>query len=99
FVRWADAPGPLTAFYRLVFSIFLLFPFFLGRTKALPTIRSGEVLFPLFAGVFTAFDLALWTASLAYTTASNATLSGNTSPLWVALGTWLIFKNKLSPAF
>lgn len=99
FVRWADAPGPVTSFYRLVFSIFLLFPFFLTRTKALPTIRSGRILFPLLAGVFTACDLALWTASLSYTTASNATLLGNTSPLWVALGTWLIFKNKLSRAF
>ena len=31
FVRWADAPGPITAFYRLFFSIFLLLPFFLPR--------------------------------------------------------------------
>ena len=49
--------------------------------------------------MFTAFDLALWTASLAFTTASNATLLGNTSPLWVALGTWLILKQKLSAGF
>lgn len=99
FVRWADAPGPVTAFYRLFFSIFLLFPFFLPRIKTLPTLRSGQILYPLLAGIFTACDLALWTASLSYTTASNATLLGNTSPLWVALGTWLIFKNKLSAAF
>lgn len=99
FVRWADAPGPVTAFYRLFFSIFLLLPFFWPRVKKLPPIRSGLVIFPLLAGVFTACDLALWTASLSYTTASNATLLGNTSPLWVALGTWLIFKIKLSPAF
>jgi drug/metabolite transporter (DMT)-like permease len=99
FVRWADAPGPVTAFYRLFFSIFLLFPFFLPRIKQLPSVRSGLVLFPLLAGVFTACDLALWTASLSYTTASNATLLGNTSPLWVALGTWLIFKIELSAAF
>jgi drug/metabolite transporter (DMT)-like permease len=99
FVRWADAPGPVTAFYRLFFSIVLLLPFFLPRIKKLPSIGSGLVIFPLLAGVFTACDLALWTASLSYTTASNATLLGNTSPLWVALGTWLIFKIKLSPAF
>jgi len=99
FVRWADAPGPVTAFYRLFFSIFLLFPLFLTRLKTTPSIRSRSVIFPLLAGVFTACDLALWTASLSYTTASNATLLGNTSPLWVALGTWLIFKNKLSHGF
>lgn len=99
FVRWADAPGPVTAFYRLFFSIFLLLPFFWPRIKELPSIRSGLLIFPLLAGVFTACDLALWTSSLSYTTASNATLLGNTSPLWVALGTWLIFRIKLSPAF
>lgn len=99
FVRWADAPGPVTAFYRLFLSIFLLLPFFLPRLKTEPSLRSGLVVFPLLAGVFTAFDLALWTASLSYTTAANATLLGNTSPLWVALGTWLIFKQRLSAAF
>ncbi|MGE5462625.1 MAG: DMT family transporter [Syntrophothermus sp.] len=99
FVRWAHAPGPVTAFYRLFFSIFLLLPFFLPRYRKNQSIRSQAVIFPLLAGVFTAFDLALWTASLAYTTASNATLLGNTSPLWVALGTWLILKQRLSAGF
>jgi drug/metabolite transporter (DMT)-like permease len=99
FVRWADAPGPMTAFYRLFFSIFLLLPLFLPRIRTNKPMQSKLVLFPLLAGVFTACDLALWTTSLSYTTASNATLLGNTSPLWVALGTWLILKQKLSPAF
>jgi drug/metabolite transporter (DMT)-like permease len=99
FVRWAEAPGPVTAFYRLFFSIFLLLPFFLTRAKQNAFIKSKSIVFPLLAGVFTACDLGLWTASLSYTTAANATLLGNTAPLWVALGTWLILKQRLSPAF
>jgi len=99
FVRWANAPGPVTAFYRLFFSIFLLLPFFLPRIKGNSSIRSSAIWFPLLAGVLTACDLALWTSSLNYTTAANATLLGNTAPLWVALGTWLILKQKLSAAF
>ena len=99
FVRWAAAPGPVTAFYRLFFSIFLLLPFFGARIKANPALGSGSIVFPLLAGVFTAFDLGLWTASLSFTTAANATLLGNTAPLWVALGTWLIFRQRLTPAF
>jgi len=99
FVRWADAPGPVTAFYRLFLSVFLLFPFFLPKLKTNRSIRTPMVFFPLLAGVFTACDLGLWTASLSYTTASNATLLGNTSPLWVALGTWLILKQRLSSGF
>ncbi len=99
FVRWAGAPGPITAFYRLFFSIFLLLPFFAPRVKTNQAIRSRSIVFPLLAGIFTAADLGLWTASLSYTTASNATLLGNTAPLWVALGAWLILKQKLTPAF
>jgi drug/metabolite transporter (DMT)-like permease len=99
FVRWANAPGPVTAFYRLFFSIFLLLPFFLARLKTNRSIKSRSILFPLLAGVFTACDLGVWTASLSYTTAANATLLGNTAPLWVALGTWLILKQKLSSGF
>lgn len=99
FVRWANAPGPVTAFYRIFFSIFLLLPFFLPRMKNDSAAASRSVLFPLLAGVFTACDLGLWTSALSFTSASNATLLGNTAPLWVALGTWLIFKQKLSRAF
>jgi hypothetical protein len=33
FVRWADAPGPITALYRMFFSVFLLVPFFIKRTN------------------------------------------------------------------
>jgi drug/metabolite transporter (DMT)-like permease len=99
FVRWANAPGPVTAFYRLFFSIFLLLPFFLPRAKTARALQSRSIIFPLLAGVFTACDLGLWTASLSYTTAANATLLGNTAPLWVALGAWLILKQKLTPAF
>ncbi len=99
FVRWAHAPGPVTAFYRLFFSIFLLLPFFAPRLKTSQAIWSRSIVFPLLAGIFTACDLGLWTASLSYTTASNATLLGNTAPLWVALGAWLILKQKLTPGF
>jgi drug/metabolite transporter (DMT)-like permease len=99
FVRWANAPGPVTAFYRLFFSIFLLLPFFLPRLRKNRSVKSWSIIFPLLAGVFTACDLGLWTASLSYTTAANATLLGNTAPLWVALGTWFILKQRLTSGF
>lgn len=99
FVRWADAPGPVTAFYRMFFSIFMLLPFALPHIKHSTAVKSKNVLFPLMAGAFTALDLALWTTALSYTTAANATLLGNTAPLWVALGTWLVFGKRLSNRF
>ncbi len=99
FVRWADAPGPVTAFYRMFLSIFMLAPFVLPRSAGGQAFVSRAIIFPFMAGVFTALDLALWTSALAFTTAANATLLGNTAPLWVALGAWLILKQKLSATF
>jgi drug/metabolite transporter (DMT)-like permease len=90
---------PYAAFYRLAISTLLLSPIFLWRARKNPAARTRLIWFPLIAGLFTAGDLALWTSSLAFTTAANATLLGNTAPLWVALGTWLVLKQQLSRAF
>ena len=99
FVRWADAPGPVTAFYRLFLSTLILTPFFLKRCLKKCKVNKKILLVPILGGLFTAVDLALWNTSLFYTTAGNATLLVNTNPLWVALGAWLIFREKLSKAF
>jgi drug/metabolite transporter (DMT)-like permease len=98
FVRWAQAPGPVTAFYRIFFSTLLLGTYLFGR-KELRRPRGDGWYYPLLGGLFTACDFALWNTSVQYTTASNATLLGNTAPLWVALGAWLIFQERLSPRF
>lgn len=99
FVRWADAPGPITGFYRLLISTVFLTPFFLRQQKQLQPIDKKYLIFPLFAGIFTAFDFAFWNSSLKFTTAANATLLGNTSPLWVALFALFIFREKLRKVF
>ena len=99
FVRWAHAPGPITGFYRLFFSTIILSPFFFQRQKTGAPIARAVLIFPILAGVFTAGDFTFWNSSLAFTTAANATLLGNTAPLWVALGAWLIFREKLSGVF
>lgn len=99
FVRWAEAPGPVTGFYRLLISTFLLTPFFIRQQKRLEPIDKKYLLFPLLAGIFTAFDFAFWNSSLKFTTAANATLLGNTAPLWVALIALFIFREKLRGVF
>lgn len=99
FVRWADAPGPMTGFYRLLISTLFLTPFFFKQQKQLPSIDKKYLYFPLLGGLFTACDFAFWNSSLKYTTAANATLLGNTAPLWVALAAFLIFREKLKGTF
>jgi drug/metabolite transporter (DMT)-like permease len=99
FVRWADAPGPITGFYRVFLSSLLLSPFFVRDYQAKLNINRKNILFPVLAGLFTSGDLALWNTSVNYTTAANATLLGNTAPFWVALGAWLLFRERLNGRF
>lgn len=99
FVRWANAPGTVTGFYRLFLSTLILTPFFVVRQQSGSPIPNRVLIFPIVAGIFTAGDFSLWNSSLAFTTAANATLLGNTAPLWVAIGAWLIFREKLNRVF
>ncbi|MGE5250450.1 MAG: EamA family transporter, partial [Bacteroidota bacterium] len=55
FVRWADAPGPVTGFYRLLFSTALLTPFIALRARTRGGASPSLLVFPVLAGVFTAF--------------------------------------------
>lgn len=99
FVRWADAPGPITGLYRVFLSSLLLTPFFLYNCRRECRFKLNTLIFPILGGLFTAGDFALWNTSVNYTTAANATLLGNTAPLWVALGAWWLFRERLSARF
>lgn len=99
FVRWADAPGTITGFYRLLFSTLLLTPLFLRQQSRRRSPDRNLIVFPILGGLFTAFDFAFWNTSVKFTTAANATLLGNTAPLWVALFTLFILREKLQRAF
>jgi len=99
FIRWADAPATITGFYRLVLSSLILLPFFIFNSSKNNRITHKNIIFPLLGGLFTAFDFAFWNSAVLYTTASNATLLGNTAPLWVALVTIFIFRKRLPKGF
>ena len=100
FVRWAQAPGPVVSFYRISIATFVLAPLFWRQQRQVKPLPDRRVLiFPLLGGILTALDHAVWSSSLSYTTAANATLLGNTAPLWVALAAWLVLRERLSGRF
>ncbi len=99
FVRWAQAPGPITIFYRLLLAVLILLPFFARRCARECTIKRSNIIFPLLGGFVSAFDIGLWSVSLSYTTVSNAILIGNVAPLWVALAGLLFFHERLKRDF
>ncbi len=105
FVRWANAPAPVFGFYRLGIATLILTPFFVRhtirnqRTSPNPRLFGWILILPALAGLASALDHFVWNTSLKYTSAANATLLGNTSPLWVALAAWLIFKERSKGLF
>jgi drug/metabolite transporter (DMT)-like permease len=98
--KWANAPGPVIGFYRIGLTTIILLPvslYHIRKTKV--KLPKSVLLLPILGGIFTAFDHGTWNSSLRYTSAANATLLGNTAPLWVALFAWLIFRQKLCGLF
>jgi drug/metabolite transporter (DMT)-like permease len=85
FVRWADAPAVVTAFYRMLVAGIVLTPFMIAR-KGFSKIKWNTALFfPLAAGLFTALDHAALSTAVMMTRVANATLLNHIAPLWVAL--------------
>jgi len=98
FVRWTDIPGPTSAFYRLLIPAFVLLPTsFFNRAQPWPSRRNLGII--ALGGLFFALDLALYNSSVLRTTAANATVLGNCSPIVVGLLTWLLFRRGTRAAF
>jgi drug/metabolite transporter (DMT)-like permease len=104
----ADAGvGPsATAFWRLVFALApLLLWSYLTRPAPAPggnafvDLRGRTLMFTVIAGVCFAGDLVTWHAGIVRTTAANATLFANLTPVVVALAAWLIFKERPGGVF
>ncbi|MGQ3277367.1 MAG: DMT family transporter, partial [Shinella sp.] len=100
FVRLSEMGPMATAFWRVSLA---LLPFLLmsQTTKQGDEQPSGlrDYLFLLLPGVFLACDLGAWHLSLQMTSVANATLLANLAPVFVTLGSWLIFRTRITPIF
>jgi len=97
FVRFAGVPGPVSAFYRILMAGIVIVPWWLYRHARLPC--RADLLLILGGGVFFALDLALWNTSVMLTSATAATLLANNAPLWVGLGSLILFGERLSTRY
>jgi drug/metabolite transporter (DMT)-like permease len=98
FVRWTDIPGPASAFYRMLIPAVVLLPTFAIDRK--PERLTGRTWLIIgLGGLFFALDLALYNTAILRTSAANATLLGNNTPIVVGLLTWMVFRRRPRPAF
>ena len=89
--------GPInTGFYRMLFSIPLLWPLAYGK---LHTLTRGQVVLLIVAGLFLAGDVALWNTAFGYTTVANANLLTNLAPFTVIPVSYFLFHERLPKLF
>lgn len=106
FIRWAGVPGPSSAFYRVFIAALVLGPVWgtslatSGHRRARLRERDARTIwFAVLGGAFFGLDLALFNTAVMLTTAAEATLFGNNAPIFVGLGTWLVFRRRPGRAF
>jgi drug/metabolite transporter (DMT)-like permease len=99
FVRWADAPGPVTSFYRLAIAVTILAWPFYRRVKVGESVPLRGLKIAVLGGLFFAGNLAFWASGVVLSGATNPTLLLNTAPLWVGLGALILFRERLNTIF
>jgi len=98
FVKWTDMPGPASAFYRMLISAVVLTPTWFFR-RGEPRSDRRAIFIISVGGIFFALDLAFFNTGILRTSAANATLLGNYSPVVVGLLTWLVFRRRPNAYF
>ncbi|SHG43336.1 Uncharacterized membrane protein [Flavobacterium segetis] len=90
--------GLISAFYRMAIAAALLLPYVLitGKFK-LP--RTNILILAIVCGLLFASDVAVWNISIQHSSATQATLLTNLSPVWVGVGSFLFLKNKPATNF
>ncbi len=102
FMRLSEVGPIATAVHRLVLGLPLFWLWLAleqgdGQQRGPANWRDAGLL--ALAGLFFALDLAAWHSSLGYTSVANATLLANNAPIFVALGAWLLWRERPTRGF
>lgn len=96
-VKLSSAPAGIIAFYRLLFTVLIMLPFFILKyVSEIKFITKKDWTFSSIAGMFLAFHFILWFESLNYTSVASSTVLVTLQPLFAFIGTYVIFKEKFS---
>lgn len=93
FIRLAQGPPPVIAFYRMLFATLMLAPWAMkqsGENK----LNKRHLALGMGAGVFLALHFLLWMTSLHHTSVASSVVLVTTQPLWVFLVSVLFLQEK-----
>lgn len=86
-------PGLISAFYRMAIASAILLPYVLITKQFKVTSRKAFWL-SVICGVVFGLDVGVWNIAIQQSTATQATLLTNLSPVWVGVGAFLFLKDK-----
>lgn len=96
-IKLCDAPSMVIASYRLtIASLFFLSTSAVRRNNPLADFNRKELTFAVFSGLFLCLHFATWITSLRYTSVANSVVLVSTTPIFVAIGSLLFLKEKIS---
>ena len=99
-VRFAQAEGTSSiaiAAWRLTIAAAILAPIVVRKCRPLiAALTKRDWALGLLAGIFLALHFAAWISSLGYTSVASSTALVATNPVWIALVSWLVFRERLA---
>lgn len=102
FIRVAQAEGVSSmaiAAWRLTIAAMVLGPLVLVRHRDdVAALDTKAWLFGILSGLFLAMHFATWISSLAFTSVASSLALVSTNPVWIALASWLLFRERLEAA-
>lgn len=97
FVKLANAPSGITAFYRLLFTSLCLLPFLIFQKEnrqALKKLTKKQWALSLLSGFLLAVHYILWFESLRYTSVASSTVIVTLQPIFSFIGGYFLFKER-----
>ncbi|MDD2582936.1 MAG: DMT family transporter [Desulfuromonadaceae bacterium] len=97
FVRLSTAPALIIATYRLLFTFLALAPYTLLRHRSdLASTSWRQRALAAGSGICLALHLVTWFISLRYTSIASSVVLVTTQPVFVVIGSWVFFREKVS---
>ena len=97
FVKVAEAPSAITAFYRLFFALLILIPALVCSPQRRQELRALPVkrwIMSLASGVLLGIHYILWFESLRYTSVASSTVLVTLQPLFTILFSFVVLHQK-----
>jgi len=96
-IRLADAPPLVIAAYRLCLASLILAPVAWMRSRQeISRLALKDIILAVASGAFLALHFALWIASLSYTSVATSVVLVTVTPIFVAIASYLLFKERLT---